>query len=458
MGKGIRIASAVLAVGLALGFGFEGVSEAAVVRARGAMTKGKKVVVVNGKRFLIVRKTRMKLDDKKVVEKKLRNGMMVMVIGRGSINAKAMPADAIQAQDEVQGRITALNAAGNPPSFTILSQNVFVDDMTVFANIPAPGGMPGLALDQFVEVHGFRDESGNVRASRVETKFAAGVPETETAEFKGEVAALDPVAKTFTIGTQTVNFSAAAAGAVPALANGNPVEVKGTLVGAVLMAAIIQREDIEDRAFEARNGQKTRIEGYVSGLVDGGTTFLIDNNTILLTPTTQFRRGAIADLANGMLVEAEGTQTAAGLVAREISFERNRIRVEGTASAVAAGSVTMLGLTVENDALTDQRDVPVAGNRFQIRGFKDKLGNLIAEEIRASGDPRDFLKGPVDAVAANKVTILGKEVDVSGAVFKDDLDRPMQAGQFFAIVKPGSLVKVRLATGTFVADEAEIER
>ena len=38
MKKGIRITSAVLAMGLGLAFGHEGVAEAAVVRARGAMT------------------------------------------------------------------------------------------------------------------------------------------------------------------------------------------------------------------------------------------------------------------------------------------------------------------------------------------------------------------------------------------------------------------------------------
>jgi len=463
MRQGIRIASAVLAMGMAVGFGSTGVSEAAVVRAKGVMTasQNKKLVTVNGKRFLIVKKTAMKLDDNKVTGKKLRNGMMIMVKGRGAIGAKTMVADAIQAQDEVQGRIATLSAAGNPPSFTILNQNVFVDDMTVFANIPAPGGVGGLAVGQFVEVHGLRDEAGNVRASRVETKFGVGAPETETAEFKGTVGGL--TATTFTIGAQAVNFAGATmvpAGSV--LANGQLVEVRGNLdLGGVLVATMVQQEDIEDGAFDARNGQKTRIEGYVAGLVDGATTFTIDGNTILLLPNTQFRRGAIADLANGVLVEAEGTQTAAGLAAREISFERNRIRIEGAASAVAVDSVTMLGLTVENDALTDQRDVPVAGNRFQIRGFKDKLGNLIAEEIRASGDPRDFLKGPVDAVVGEKVTILGIQVDlstVSANGFKNDLDQGIAKGLFFATVKPGSLVKVRLNAGTFVADEAEIER
>jgi len=458
MGKGIRITSAALAMGLALVFGFEGVSEAAVVRAKGVMSasKNKKSVTVNGKRFNLVRKTAVRIDDNKATGNKLRNGMMIMVKGRGSIGAKTMVADAIQAQDEVQGRVATLNAAGNPPTFTILGQNVFVDDQTIFANLP--GAMAGMAVDQFVEVHGFRDEAGNVRASRVEMKAGAGVPETETAEFKGTVGAL--TATTFNIGTQAVNFAGATmvpAGSV--LANGQLVEVRGTLdLGGVLVATMVQQEDIEDRAFEARNGQKTRIEGYVAGLVDGATTFTIDGNTILLLPNTQFRRGAIGDLANGVLVEAEGTQTAAGLVAREISFERNRIRIEGTATAAGAGSVTLLGLTMEIDALTDQRDVPTVGLRFQVRGFKDKLGNLIAEEVRASGDARDHLQGPVDAISANSVTILGKAVDLSAAIFKNDLDQTITSGQFFGTVKAGSLVKVRLNGGTFVADEAEIER
>jgi len=466
MGKGFRIASAVLAMGLAMVFGSVGVSEAAVVRARGAMTKGKKMVAVNGKRFLIVKKTRMKLDDKKVIENKLRNGMMVKVLGRGSIGAKTMVASAIQAQDEVQGRISALNAAGNPPTFTILNQNVFVDDMTVFANIPAPGGMGGLAVDQFVEVHGFRDEGGNVRATRVETKFGVGVPETETAEFKGEIAALDPVAKTFSIGTQLVNFGAPTAVVDPAgLANGNPVEVKGALdAGGVLIAASVQREDIEDEAFEARNGQKTRIEGYVTGFVDGGTSFLIDNNTILLTPTTQFRRGAIGDLADGLLVEAEGAQTAAGLVAREISFERNRIRIVAAATDVPAGGVTMLGLTAGIDALTDVNKVAppmTVGNRFQMRGFLDKAGKLIAEEVRDSGDARDHLQGQVQSASGDTMSILNIAISLAGvSQFKNDLDQPITKGQFLGTAKVGTLVKVRgaMSGATFVADEAEIER
>jgi len=466
MGKRIRIGSAVAAMGLALVFGFEGLSEAAVVRARGSMTvaKGKKSLTVNGKRFLIVRKTAVKLDDQKVPGKNLGNGMTVLVKGRGSIGAKTMVADAIQAQDAVQGNISAINAAGNPPSFTILGQTVFVDDMTIFAKLP--GGMAALAVDQFVEVHGSRDEAGNIRASRVEMKFGAGEAETETAELKGHVAALDPVAKTFTIGTQAVNFTGAVMFPADAvLADGNLVEVEGNLdLGGVLVATRVEREDLEDEAFEPRAGQKARIEGYVAGLVanlDGTFAFTIDGKAITTLPATQFRRGAITDLADGVLVEVEGAQGAASFVAREVSFERNRIRIEGAASAVSAGSMTVLGLSVEIDSLTDQRDVPTVGPRFQVRGFKDKLGNLIAEEVRASGDDRDHLQGQVEAMSASSMTILGVVIDLAGVTqFKNDLDGPMSAGQFFGTVKVGSLVKVR---GTFngttiAATEAEIER
>jgi len=461
MGTRIRIGSAVLAMGLAFVFGSASAVEAAVVRARGTMTidQGKKSVTVNGKRFLIVKKTKVSLDDRKVIGKKLRKGMMVRVKGRGSIGAKTMVADAIRAQDEVQGRIAAMNAAGNPPSFTILNQNVFVDDLTIFANMPA-----GMAVGQFVEVHGFRDEAFNIRASRVELKFGVGETETETAEFKGSIGAFDGVAKTFSIGTQAVNFSAATvtpAGAT--LATGMPVEVRGNLDGlGVLQATGVDREDLEDEAFEPHDRQKARIEGYVSGLVanaDGVTfSFSIDNNAIATLPNTQFRRGAVGDLADGVLAEVEGVQSGAVFVAREVSFERNRIRLEGAATAAAAGSVSLLGLTVEIDALTDQRNVPVVGSRFQVRGFKDKLGALIAEEVRATNDERDHLQGPVDAITGNSVTILGMTINLSGATFQNDLDQPMSSGQFFGTVRAGALVKVRLNAGTLVADEAEIER
>jgi len=462
MRKGIRIVSAGLAMGLALVFGSAGATDAAVVRARGTMTidKGKKSLVVNGKRFLIVKKTGMKLDDKKVTGKKLRNGMVVQVKGRGSIGAKTMVADAIQAQDELQGRVAAMNAASNPPSFTILGQTVVVDDLTIFANMP--GGMAGMVLGQFVEVHGLRDEAGNIRASRVEMKFGVGVPETETAEFKGMVAALDPVAKTFSIGTQAVNFAGATITPLGAtLANTNPVEVRGNLVGGVLVATGVDREDLEDEAFEPRDRQKARIEGYVSLLTtnaDGTFGFSIDGNAISTLPNTQFRRGAKEDLADGMLVEVEGVQSGAVFMAREVSFERNRIRLEGAATAAGAGSMTLLGLAVEIDDLTNQRDIPAVGSRFQVRGFKDKLGALIAEEVRASNDARDHLQGPVDAISANSVTILGLTVNLSGAIFQNDLDLPMSSGQFFGTVKIGTLVKVRLGAGTLVADEAEIEK
>lgn len=470
MTRGRRFSWAVAAVATALAFGIGSAAEAAVVRARGTMVKGKKMVAVNGKRFLIVRKTRMVVDDTKAVnDRGLRNGMMVLVKGRSAIGARTAVADAIQAQDELQGRITALNAAGAPPSFTVLAQKVCVDDLTVFANVPPPGGLAGLALDQFVEVHGLRDEAGNVRASRVEVKAGAGEVETESAELKGEIGAFDGTAQTFTVGTQLVNFAGASvfpAGAV--LANGQLVEVEGnTDLGGTLVATRVEREDLEDEIFDPRTGQKTRIEGYVAGLVtnaDGTFAFTVGETTVQTLPGTQFRRGAVEDLTDGVLVEVEGASSGTALLAREVSFERNRVRLDAVAGTAAPTSVGLFGLSIAVNELTDldQATLPLAaGSRFQVRGFRDSAGNLIAEEVRDSNAGRDILQGQVEVRSPDALGILGVTIDISGAgmEFRGDRDQVITRGAFMSLLRKGTVVKARGAFtgGVFVADEAEIE-
>jgi hypothetical protein len=411
-------------------------------------------------------------DDTSATEDKLQDGMKVHLKGVISDDGASGTAFVIEAEDEVQGRVSSLDALGNPPFFKILQQNIFTDDRTVFSNFPGPDpdGITDMENDQFVEVHGQRDANNNIRATRVELLAAVGEPDPEESELKGLVSGLSGF--TFFIGLQEIDFSGALVEPMGAtINNGDFVEVEGNLNGSVLEASKVEREDLEDEEFDPVEGDEIEIEGFVSEFTVHPGDFKVDGRPVRTTLSTEFENGSDEDLRNGVEVEAEGHWSASDgtLLVEEIDFKRVRIKINAEATAASSTGVTVLGLNIQINDLTeiDPDILPLSsGTFYEIEGFQDTSGNIIAEEIEDGDSGRILLQANVVSKndASDTVTLLNAPwstlIDLSTVTEFEDDDENQLAGvdAFLALVTPGkTVIKVRDDDLDTNWDNAELE-
>lgn len=432
----------------------------------GVMTKGS--VIVNGVRFE-ESLAQITIDDADGLPDDLQDGMVVKV--RGTFNDDGLNGEAerIEAENEVQGAISAIGPETD--AFTVLGVKVFVDGGTVFSNVPG-SSIAGLSEGDVVEVHGLRDPANDLRATRVE--LLSGPRLLEPDELKGTVSGHNPADNTFFLGTQPVSYTGATIRPPGTIVDGIPVEVNGSLIGATLVASIVDLEDLEDAAFDPAEGEEVEVEGFVSGFSVHPGTFFVDGRPVETTSSTRFEGGISLDLADGVRVEAEGRMSGSSLIAEKIEFEES-IRMETNVQVVGTDSITVLGKTVfltsrtEKDKFVDP--VELAGQGVKVRGFANLDGATItATRIEKLDNPvgldQHELQGPVGSfdAAARTLVILEITVDASGpgVQFDADDDNPVSPSQFFAaLTENRTVVDVRgtfdAPTATIQADRVEIE-
>jgi len=417
-------------------------------------------VFVNGIEFSTTGAT-IRIDDNPGVESDLKVGMVVKVRGTSDDATRKGTATQVEARDILEGRISSVDAVNR--TITVMGQTVRIEDnitrlndddlQKVFAN-------GNFQVNDMVEVHGFADDQGGVRATRVLRKA------TGEFESKGFVTGLGASSFGLSLtpgGTAavTVNFTA---GSLPAgTVNGSFVEVKSALapVGSVVTANLIRLEDKLGAA-----GEKAEVEGIVSS----GTlaSFVINGQPVVTSASTVFEGGVAGDFAIGAKLEAEGPLDANGAIAAtKISF-RSNVRIEGDASAVTATGLTVLGKTVAINQFTRIDNGPVVNGHVEVRAVADRNGNLVATRIVVQGaSTKAFLQGPVTAAdsVAGTLTILGNTVVSDGStewrVSNNSTELPVSKAAFFAQIRANAtVVKVKWDPFTGLAapiKEAEIE-
>ena len=433
----------------------------------GAMTRGS--AIVNGIRYTVAASTVIRIDDNNAghVEAELRDGMEVKLKGRIGDDRLTGQAEKIEVEPEVRG---ALGGKGLD-DFTVQGQHVITDDVTVFEDRLGATSFSSLTFSALnegekVEVHGGRDDLGNIHASRVERRN-----DNPTDEVKGFVSA--KLGTVISIGTFSIDIAG-----VPVSPAGATVDV-GDLVEVHLNAAgtaatRIDREDLEDQAegLEPAEGMEFEVEGFIAGFTSHPGTFFVGNDNIQTTSATRFENGVAADLMDGVKVEAEGHKTNGVLVAEKISF-RDSVRIE--ANADANGSANVLGKTVKATSGTQLGNLAsiaaiAAGDGLKIRGFLnpdnttitatrvEKLSNPVsASQIILQGVVTSFTGPPASALS-----IAGITVDASGAAEFQALDDSLiTAAAFFnSLAANRTVVKARgsFAGSTLTANKAEIEK
>lgn len=404
----------------------------------------------------------IKIDDAPSAADLLKPGMVVTVKGSSDDAARTGTATEIEARDALEGTISAVDATTK--TITVMGQTVriednvtrLLDDTTkVFAN-------SGLAVDDRVEVHGFIDDNGGLRATRVARKTEAEF------EVKGFVV---------TTGNGTFGLSLTPGGAatitvtgsLPAgIGLGSLVEVKatGAPVGGVVTAAA-NGIKLEDRLAAA--GIKVEVEGIVrSGDVN---SFSINGQQVTTSSATVFEGGLKTDFALGVRVEAEGPIDAAGVItATKITFKSN-IKIEGDITFTpGSSSLTVLNKTVviNPDPMTRIDNGPLAnGQHVEVRAFLGSDGTtLVASRIRVRNpDTRAFLQGPV-TVTNGSMSILGIPITTNAQTTEfrvsfDSSEVAVNSATFFAQLKSGvTVVKVRwrpFISTSVAVEQAEIQ-
>lgn len=416
-------------------------------------------IFVNGVEFNTVGAA-ITIDDLPAAENALKAGMIVKVNGRVDDLTRKGTAVTVVARDAIEGRIDALDSGTK--TITVMGQLVRIEDnVTRFNDNDAVKtfAAAGFAINDLVEVHGYPDDTGGLRATRVLVK---GSGEFET---KGFVTSLG--ANSFGLaqtpnGTPflTVRYSS---GQLPTgFAAGSKVQVKTTAPPAAgeIIASLIK---LEDRVGAA--GERVAVEGFVTG--GSVTDFEITGQRVITDSATLFEGGVKGDFAPGVKLEAEGTMNAAGtVVASRIAF-RSTIKLEGDASNVQANSLTVLGRQVATNSFTRIDPGLANGSHIEVRALLDRNGNLLASRVVVLGaSSRAVVQGPLSAYDANlgTLTILGMTLVSDGSTqwrtSSTASELAVDKALFFSQLRPYSVVKVRwdpFGAVTDVIKEAEIE-
>ncbi|MDH4234758.1 MAG: DUF5666 domain-containing protein, partial [Gallionella sp.] len=315
-------------------------------------------------------------------------------------------------------------------------------------------------INDIVEVHGFADDQGGLRAARVLKKQSGEF------EIKGFVTGLGATSFGLSltpsgVATLTVNFVGSLP---PGIVNGSFVEVKSAAapVANTITATQIHLEDALGAA-----GEKVEVEGIVTS----GTlaSFVVNGQRVVTSASTLFEGGLSSDFAIGVNLEAEGPLDASGAIAAtKISF-RSNIKIEADASAVSATSLTVLGKTIAINLFTRIDNGPVViGSHVEVRARLDHDGNLIATRIKVqSASNKVSLQGVVTFADSTTgiLTILGtplvSDSSTEWRVSSTSTDLPVSKAEFFSQLKTNvSVVKVKWNPFTSIIApirEAEIE-
>jgi len=329
---------------------------------------------------------------------------------QGSVNADGVTgtATAVICTDELEGYVLDVSSLTNGiGTMNVMGQIVTVTTDTVFDS-DTKSSIADLITNDIVEVHGYPDGTGNIFATRIETK------NTDTdIEVKGLVSSLDINVMTFKLGTLLVDYSSAA-DVAPNLAEGLYVEVKtqttlsGDLTtGFTLNASKVEIEEDGDLDIDGDEGEDFEVQGVVSNVTE--TSFDFNGTTVLFDSLEIDDDFNLDSLVDGMIITVEGHIDINGnFVVEEIEEDyASENEAEGFVTAVTDTTITIsvnnvdMTFSVNNETrMIDEQDEGVVsvfyfsladiaiGDFVEIDYYTDDIsGNNIATEIERDDAP-----------------------------------------------------------------------
>ena len=434
-------------------------------------------VYVNGQRFETATSQFIVDGDNSASQADLALGMVARLTVETLNGAFTGKATQVSYDDEVEGPIATIT----PPMDGVRTLTLFGQTVTIDENNTLFEGRAfvDLAVDDVIEVSGFRLSDTEIRATYVEFK-GTFIPGTTEAEIRGVIGSymMGPP-ETFVVDGVTVTTDAMTEIEVPGgmLQDGLFVEVEGILQSASTMLATRVEFEDEDLGDEVDD---VELQGIISSF-NGLNDFEIDGQPIDASGAQITPAGAL--LADGIEVEVEGDIQGGILVAEEVEVNADESQVTSIVSSVDAGNgsfeVTFAALPgsvmIRTDAQTTFEDetevIPLgfsindlnAGDYVKVEGTEDS--NQIIAKVVKRADPEDLsLQGAVDdfdTVTNSWIEILGIRYNVDGMTEYED--GTINAATFFSMLTVGRLVEIEddndppgtIADG--IADEVEFE-
>jgi hypothetical protein len=179
---------------------------------------------------------------------------------------------------------------------------------------------------------------------------------------------------------------------------GDHIQARGTMEGTTLVATEIKVEDTGD---DNDDVDEVELKGAIAGFSATATcpvvTFTIGTTNVTTSAATVFDDVTCATLANGAIVEVEGTKKADGSVlATKVELEAGPDEVEGRIFALAGtgtcptltfkvGPIESLATTVNTNLSTTFTGVACSalanGARVEIEGTKQADGSITAASV-----------------------------------------------------------------------------
>lgn len=391
-------------------------------------------VWVNGVRYDTASASFRK-DDVSVSQADLRVGMVARVEG----SATAGTATLVTVDSALKGRVEQVTAAG----YVVMGQTVQVDAGTVFEDDVRP------AAGDYVEVHGLPQAAGTVAATYIERQ---ATPATPPYAVTGFVGAHDTAASTFTVGGLTVAYAGGDSGDMPGGSwVGLVVQAKGSTCSSTPVCGTLTASQVEPSGPRIASSPKAEIEGYVSALtVDG---FMLGAQRVVVSGSTVFEDGVLADLVVGTKVEVEGAITDGVMTASKVEFKAGA-RIEADVLAVDEDRLTLAGLPGIEVQITAQTELEGVGSiddvtpgmHVRLRGRPVGASLVVATEFeRRSPDVDVELRGSVASVSGALITVLGVSIDTTGmpdSAFREE-DAVIGRAAFFAALTEGRSIQAR---------------
>jgi hypothetical protein len=300
----------------------------------------------------------------------------------------------------------------------------FNTDATEFDVKEQAGSQNQLRVGQVVTIVGSHNGASGV-ASRIAYDVS----------LEGPVSSVDAAAGTFVVLGQTVTTTSLTVFedlTLDTLAVDARVEVSG-FVGAdgQLLASFVELDDDADG--------KAELRGEISNLDEGAQTFTVRTQLISYADVAEWDLEGAA-LANGLLVEVEGSVNAEGtLVANKVEaedddrFERDtEVKLKGLISSVnaEANQFVVNGVTVLWNNRTEFDDLlaaDLAANLMvEVEGRTNADGVLVAEEVEAEERVEISIEAPLSAISLNPGSNFTGSVEVLGLNVAVDLRTRMR--------------------------------
>ena len=427
----------------------------------GAVAGFGSVILENGVEYNTDNVTECDLDDMNVAGKCEDSMAVGMHVSMELDDSGAV--SSIHYDDDVEGPASELNGTDGNFSFKVLGINVSTsapgtqwDDFT--SSPPQASELDGA----IVEI------SGEWQGSVLVASYVERQSDSDSSyEIKGTVGTVDSTSFTLTLKDGgTVAVDASNANLIPQ--TGDYVEVEGTMDASQLIAIRIEIEDEDD--FD--DDGEAEITGTLTEDVSSATGFSIASTDVDISNAP-----GCTDLI-GSTVEAEGIydQTTSVLVVEKCEDEEDELEMKCLVSEVSVDpllpKVGTLSCAFPNTSggplSVEFRDSPElatfsdddsidpfdltdinSGDCVEIKAGPDATGALVAgllelEEV-ASGCESYELEGPVDAITADAITVLGITYGLSGTSMP--VTTPV----------PGDTVEIVDTDADGIADSVEID-